>query len=158
MNDAIYKYGVIWNYYDSIFCEYIKDGSLLKFDYIVEYDRIGISYGCGNGKIKYCKNGELIKIEKNGWFSLPVIEVQITPGSHYNHIVKISDPKGEIREIHSESDSIMKDVNPDYLFPFYKINQLAKYVDWSHFDLITENIELKKRVEELEVRIHELEK
>ena len=43
MNDAIYKYGVIWNYFDSIFCEYIKDGSLLKYDYIVEYDRIGIS-------------------------------------------------------------------------------------------------------------------
>ena len=151
------KWGVLLNISNNIFIELYKENSLTEYDYIVEQDSYSISYGRGSGYAKYFKNGTLVKIEKNDWYASPIVVLTTEPRSRTDVKVEFFDPKGKSKSLHLKDDTSFGLIN-ELTFLFKKLDECSNFIDWSHFDLIADNVKLKIEIEKLNERIKLLKK
>lgn len=107
----------------------------------------------------YDENLNPYKVFKKGWELININEPEIRDRLVF---YEISDPKGDVKEISNKS---LNAANWSEYFQIEGIcniirllEELSNYPDWSYFELIKRNLELKRENNRLLVKINELEK
>ena len=116
-----------------------------QFDFLVGFEEKSDRYG--NHTFKYFimnQNMNLINLRSENW----TLESTFESTSAFAPVLmpKLEDRDGVINEL--EIDSYKDPLVIGKVFDVFY--QRAKFYNWSHYNLVIENAQLKKRVEELE--------